>query len=81
MAEAIIVHTPEELTEIAWKLIDEALTRGKMTLESGADYELEPVDLVNLAKWLAVARAKKPKPVSIPEDFKPKVTGGSTDAR
>lgn len=71
-------HTPAELADIAWDLIDEALTRGTMTLEGIPDkpIALQTASIVEIAKWLATSKAKKPRLVGSPEDFALKSTTG-----
>lgn len=71
-------HTPSELTDIAWDLIDEALTSGTMTLKNKPDNPivLFPASIVEIAKWMATSKAKKPRLVGAPEDFALKATTG-----
>ncbi len=67
-----------ELTDIAWNLIDEALTNGTMTLlnQPGKPTHLGPQDIVRIAQWLATSKAKKLQLVSAPDDFELKETTG-----
>lgn len=60
---------PDTLSEVAWKLIDEAISSSIMTLENGKQISLAPSEIVELAKWLSTSKAKKPRPVNTPEDF------------
>ena len=74
-----MAREPHELQEIAWGLIDEILTEGKMTLQNGISYVVDKEAIVHLSQWLATAKAKKPRHVSVPEDFVLKKTGGEED--
>ena len=74
MVTPVNPKTPDELSEDAWALITEAMTRGTFTLPSGAVIPLEPKDMVKIAQWLATVKAKHPRLVNAPEDFVPKDT-------
>lgn len=77
-----MARDPAELQEIAWAMIDEALTAGTMTLQndSGKPIKLGSQDIVRIAQWLATSKVKKPAPVQTPEDFIMKETTGGDDA-
>lgn len=72
-------YTPEELSEKAWKMISEGLTTGTMTLETGREITLDSVALIHLAQWLSTSKAKRPRPVSTPEDFVVRQTTEETE--
>ena len=73
---------PAELQEIAWNLIDEALTKGTMTLtdQPGKPIRLIPQDIVRIAQWLATSKARKPQLVAVPEDYEVKQSIGGDDS-
>ena len=75
---SVLKHTPAELSDIAWDLIDEALTHGTMTLQGCPDKPIVmlPMSIVDIAKWMATSKAKKPRLVGAPEDFEIKETTG-----
>lgn len=73
------VKTPEELSEIAWKIVSEALTTGSSTLGTGRELTLDTDQIMRLAQWMATSKAKKPRPVSTPEDFKLRSTSSEED--
>lgn len=68
------VKEPHELQEEAWRLMNEAVTTGKMVLESGLEVHLNADSLIRVIQWLASAKAKKPHLISVPEDFDLKET-------
>ena len=76
-----MAREPSELQEIAWQLIDEALTKGTMTLvgDPGKPINLGSQDIVRIAQWLATSKARKPQLVSPPEDFIMKESSGGDD--
>ena len=74
----MLAKSPEQLAEQAWSLVQEAVESGKMTLENGDIRVLPDSELVRLVQNVAELRAKRPKTVSIPEDFRPKETSGSS---
>lgn len=51
---------PEQLSEDAWRMVEEAMRTGKMTLPSGRTITLEDEAFVRLAQWLATFRPKRP---------------------
>ena len=67
---------PETLSEESWRLISQAVTEGKMTLINGRNFDLDLAGLLKIAQWLATSKAKRPRPVSTPEDFQLKKTIG-----
>lgn len=70
------VREPHELQDEAWRLMDEAVKKGVMTLEDGTEVRLNADSLIRVIQWLASAKAKKPHFISKPEDFKLKDTTG-----
>ncbi|KKL61658.1 hypothetical protein LCGC14_2193110 [marine sediment metagenome] len=68
------VREAYELQEQAWKLMDQAVSEGRMVLESGAIVTLNADSLIRVIQWLASAKAKKPHLINPPEDFKLKET-------
>ena len=78
-----MAKTTAELQEISWELIEEALTKGTMTLVHAPEkpIHLMPQDIVGIAKWLSTNKARKPQLVPTAEDFDlKKTTGGDTGA-
>jgi len=71
---------PAELQELAWKLVDEIICEGTMTLQSGKCVPISPQDIVRIAQWLATTKARKPQLVNPPEDFNLKESSGGDDA-
>ncbi len=71
-----VVREPHELQEEAWKLLDEAVSRGVMTLSDGTEVKLNADSLIRVIQWLASAKAKKPHIIPTPEDFVLKQTSG-----
>ena len=74
-------RTTAELQEISWELIEEALTKGTMTLLNSPEkpIHLMPQDIVGIAKWLSTNKARKPQLVPTAEDFELKKTTGGDD--
>ena len=72
---------PHELQEIAWGLVEEALTKGTITLKEndGISIGLNSDVVIRLAQWLCQAKAKKPHLVNPPEDFILKETGDAEE--
>ena len=70
------------MQDIAWELIDEALTNGTMTLlnQPGKPIRLIPQDIVGIAKWLSTSKAKKLRLVNKAEDFIIKETTGGGES-
>lgn len=77
-----MARSQAELQDIAWELIDEALTKGTMTLvgQPGKPIHLIPQDIVGIAKWLSTSKAKKLRLVNKAEDFVIKETTGDDDS-
>ena len=65
---------PPTLSDVAWDLISEAITDGRMTRADGGIIIIDPAQFVKLTQWLASLRKRAPKIVNIPEDFIPKET-------
>lgn len=63
------VKDPAALSEDAWERINEAMQCGVMRLPSGREVSLGPKEIVDLTKWLATLKAKRPRAVSKVEDF------------
>ena len=76
-----MAREPHELQEIAWELVEEALTKGTISLRDndGVTIGLKPDAIIHLAQWLAQAKAKKPQLVNPPEDFILKETGDAEE--
>ncbi len=72
------VREPQELQDEAWRLMDQAVSRGIMTLSDGTEVKLNADSLIRVIQWLASAKAKKPHFVPTPEDFNLKETTGAT---
>lgn len=72
---------PDELTEQAWAMIEEALSTGVITLPNKTERPVDTNNLIRLVQWLATLRSKKPKLVNAPEDFSLKSTKGDKDAK
>lgn len=70
------VKEPHELQEEAWRLMNQAVTTGKMVLENGTEVRLNADSLIRVIQWLASAKAKKPHLVTVPEDFQLRETTG-----
>lgn len=73
----------EQLTEIAWKLLEEAITEGTITLtgQQGAEARrLETDSIIDLVKWLTAQKVKRPDMVDPPEDFIPPNTKESGES-
>lgn len=64
----MVTKTPEELSEIAWKLVSDALVLGSIEV-NGDTRRLDTDQILRLAQWMATSKARKPRPVSTPEDF------------
>ena len=73
------VREPYELQEQAWKLMDQAVSEGRMVLESGTVVTLNADSLIRVIQWLASAKAKKPHLINPPEDFRLKETTSEKD--
>ena len=71
-----LIKEPHELQEEAWRLMSEAVTTGKMTLESGLEVHLNADSLIRIIQWLSSSKAKKPHLISTPEDYVLKQTTG-----
>ncbi len=72
---------PAELAEHSWKLINEAISTGKVTLENGVEVILDVDHLIRLVQWTATTKAKKPHAIAPPEDFSLKSTTGEDDEK
>ena len=64
----------EELQDRAWGLVQEALTRGTVTLETGDPAKpsirmLATEDVIDLAKFFVQLKVKKPQAITPPEDY------------
>lgn len=69
--------SPDELVEVAWGLVEEALTQGTITqMRDGQPNRtvISTDEIMALAKFLATLKIKKPALVSTPEDFTLKST-------
>lgn len=73
------VREPHELQEEAWRLMDQAVTSGKMILEDKTEVRLNADSLIRVIQWLASAKAKKPHIIPTPEDYVLKETTGQED--
>ena len=60
----------------AWRLLQEAIFTGRMSLENGKTYTLDEDGMLKVAQWLAAKAAKTRNTVPLPESFlkKRKVT-------
>lgn len=65
-------RTPEQLADMSWLLVEEALTNGTITL-NGKDGEetrkLDTKDIMDVVKWLTAVKLKQKHAVDAPEDF------------
>ena len=64
----------EEAIEEAWKLAIEAVSKGKVTLQSGQVVLLSDRDLVKHIQWLATVGKVRPKGFPLPKDMHVKAT-------
>ena len=74
----------EQLINRSWELVQEALTRGTLTLESQDPAKpsqriLDTESVIDLAKFFVQLKVKKPQLVQKPEDFDLKPTTGDED--
>jgi len=70
MSKTAKTREPHELQEEAWRLMDEAVSTGKMTLENKQEVTLNADSLIRVIQWLASSKAQKPHIIPKPEDFK-----------
>lgn len=67
-----------KLQDEAWRLVQQGITTGSMTLMSGKQIMLDAKGYLGLVQWLANQNKKK-KLVSAPEDFVAKATSTKTE--
>ena len=74
-----LAKTPDELSELAWGYVNEALTNGSMTItgQNGVKiHDLSVDQMMDIVKWMTAVKIKQKHAVDTPEDFSPANTKG-----
>lgn len=58
-----------EIIDLAWLRLAEAIQSGKITIGAKMGVDLTTAEYIDLCKWAAVVKVKKPDNVPVPEDF------------
>lgn len=67
---------PTVLADRAWVMIAEAFETGMMTLEDGTKVNIDSRELTQLTRWVANLKQRKPKLLTVDDDFKVAKTNG-----
>jgi hypothetical protein len=79
MTDGGTVKSVDQLADVAWRLLEEALTTGQVVLTVNDKPEIRIVSteaLVDLATKLSAVKIKKPHVVNTPEGYAPLDTTG-----
>ena len=74
--------SPDELADIAWALVEEAMTQGTITIIGPDGIVPEKLSLdqkLDIIKWLTQVKLKQKHAVESPEDFRPANTKGDDE--
>ena len=58
-----------EVSELAWERLAQAIRTGAITIGARLDIPLGLSDYIEICKWAAIVKIKKPQVVTTPEDF------------
>lgn len=58
-----------EVVDIAWQRLADAIQTGKLTIGTRMGIDLTTGEYIDLCKWAAVVKVKRPDNVGVPEDF------------